>query len=133
MSVDGSSKDGPNTCRDGRALDGGYAGHPGTERPDSLLRRVQLGRAGGLPDLEEDGGVQPAIRQGRVCERRRLERGRPQHLRQGARDRRARIRLRSAPRVATSMWRRNRGMAWSSSALPAERELPPRLTGIALF
>ncbi|MGH2965011.1 MAG: hypothetical protein ACRDMH_06485 [Solirubrobacterales bacterium] len=26
VSADGSSKDGPNTCRDGRALDGGYAG-----------------------------------------------------------------------------------------------------------
>ena len=26
MSADGSSEDGPNTCRDGRALDGGYAG-----------------------------------------------------------------------------------------------------------
>ena len=60
---------------------------PGTERPDSLLRGVQLGRSDGLPNLEEDGGVQPAIRQGRVCERRRLERRRPQHLRQGARDR----------------------------------------------
>ena len=61
---------------------------PRAERPDSLLRRVQPDALVVFRVSTKTGAIQPAVRQGRLCKPRRLERGRGGDLRKGARDRR---------------------------------------------
>ena len=133
MSADGSSKDGPNTCRDGRALDGGYAGilapngrtlYYAEYNSDALtLFRVskKTGAFSQLPGkdgcVSADGSSEDGAR----------------HLRQGARDR-GRVsggaRLEGSRRLRVGVQRERRRPAPRSPLTP--RRHPATLPAAAL-